>query len=397
MRSVLNTVLPLTWDIFCQVVDNHGDLGVCWRLSSQLAALGQRVRLWVDDPQALTWMAPGALEGHGSWPNVQILPWKPGLPNVRLENMPQADVWIEAFGCELPPEFLAHFRRTAAGESLATTAPVWINLEYLSAESYVERMHRLPSPVMHGPAAGLTKWFFYPGFTPRTGGLLREPDLVRRQATFDRSEWLASQEVPWNGERLISLFCYEPPALVDWLFHLAGDDHPTRLLVTPGRAAAAVKVALRAHPELSQATKLGFSYLPHLPQYNYDELLWACDLNFVRGEDSLVRALWAGQAFVWQIYPQDDDAHHFKLDAFLDWLNAPGSLRKFHRIWNGIDKMAEAGAKADDRVIGPTAGLGLELSKELPNWRACAQAARGSLYAQDDLATQLIGFVAEKR
>ena len=40
----------LSWDIFCTVVDNYGDIGVCWRLARQLAAEhGFAVRLWVDD------------------------------------------------------------------------------------------------------------------------------------------------------------------------------------------------------------------------------------------------------------------------------------------------------------------------------------------------------------
>jgi uncharacterized repeat protein (TIGR03837 family) len=107
-------------------------------------------------------------------------------------------------------------------------------------------------------------------------------------------------------------------------------------------------------------------------------MLWACDLNFVRGEDSLARALWAGQAFVWQIYPQHDDAHHGKLEAFLDWLDAPPSLRAFHRVWNGVS-------------TGPLP------MPDLPQWQACARAARERLLAQDDLTSQLLRFVAEKR
>ena len=34
---------PLLWDIFCQVIDNHGDVGVCWRLARELAARGHTV------------------------------------------------------------------------------------------------------------------------------------------------------------------------------------------------------------------------------------------------------------------------------------------------------------------------------------------------------------------
>ena len=45
-----------TWDIFCSVVDNFGDIGVCWRLARRLSAgLGQQVRLWVDDLAADRW------------------------------------------------------------------------------------------------------------------------------------------------------------------------------------------------------------------------------------------------------------------------------------------------------------------------------------------------------
>jgi hypothetical protein len=57
------------WDVFCRVIDNHGDLGVCWRLACHLAALGSAVRLWVDHATDLQWMAPN---GH---PGVQVLPW----------------------------------------------------------------------------------------------------------------------------------------------------------------------------------------------------------------------------------------------------------------------------------------------------------------------------------
>ncbi len=379
----------LLWDIFCQVIDNHGDLGVCWRLAAQLAARGHRVRLWVDDAGALAWMAPGAMEGR--WPGMKVLPWtRPfhaGMPLEALAQLPRADVWIEAFGCEIAPELIATHGHFALGHGKNDSKPpVWINLEYLSAESYVERCHALPSPVLNGPGHGLTRHFFYPGFTPLTGGLLREPDLDARQAAFDRTAWLTGLGIDPHGQRLVSLFCYEPPALGPWLAHLGADALPTRLLVTHGRAAQAVKAIFQYEnglfPALNGHRQLSFSYLPALTQTDYDHLLWACDLNFVRGEDSLVRALWAGQPFVWQIYPQDDGAHHAKLEAFLDWLDAPASLRRFHHAWNGLTDPNAA------RLPQPA---------ELGVWSACARAARARLLAQGDLATQLLGFVAKKR
>ncbi len=381
--------MPLLWDLFCQVIDNHGDLGVCWRLATQLAARGQQVRLWVDDASALAWMAPGAVEGR--WPGIQVLPWtRPfhaGMTPDALAQLPRADVWIEAFGCEIASEFIAFQRHSTVGDGQSrSTDPVWINLEYLSAETYVERCHGLPSPVLHGPGQGLTRHFFYPGFTPLTGGLLREPDLAARQAAFDRAGWLAGIGVEAEGRHLASLFCYEPPALGPWLAHLAADACPTRLLVTHGRATQAVKTVFHEEnghfPASEGDSSLLISYLQALTQMDYDHLLWACDLNFVRGEDSLVRALWAGRPFIWQIYPQDDGAHHAKLEAFLDWMDAPASLRQFHRAWNGLAD--PAGARWPGTPV-------------LNAWDACARAARERLFGQDDLATQLLGFVGKKR
>ena len=375
--------MPLLWDIFCRVIDNHGDLGVCWRLSCDLAARGQQVRLWVDDASALQWMAPGALQGEV--PGVRVLPWTQPIDPALLASLPASSVWVEAFGCEIAPEFIAACAcpSSAGGRFDSRTAPTWINLEYLSAEPWVERMHALPSPVQHGPAAGRTKWFFYPGFTPHTGGLLREQDLAARQQAFDGAAWLQAQGIDARGERIASLFCYEPPALGALLRQLDTATTPTHVLVTAGRAARAVARCLEDENDLQrlsgQREQLSLSYLPHLTQRAYDELLWACDVNFVRGEDSLVRALWAGAPLVWHIYPQpEDDAHHAKLGAFLDWLQAPASLRRFHHVWNGI----EAGPLPE---IDP------------PGWRACVQAARQRLLEQPELGTQLIGFVAQKR
>ncbi len=364
----------MQWDIFCKVIDNHGDLGVCWRLACQLAAPGERVRLWVDDAAALRWMAPSGCDG------VSVIDWLDPAAVQKAAAAPAPDVLIEAFGCEPAPELIASF-----AESSAPGGPerAWINLEYLSAEPYVERLHGLPSPVFKGPGAGLTKRFFYPGFTPATGGLLREPDLIERQARFDRAQWLAAQQIPWrDDERLVSLFCYEPPALAGLLNQLAEGSEPTRLLVTAGRATHAIQTLLSGQEQSNRLPHghgaLSISYLPYLTQPDFDHLLWACDLNFVRGEDSLVRALWAGAPLVWQIYPKDDDAHHVKLNAWLDWLGAPPSLRRFHHAWNGFD----------DSPLPPLETLG--------PWRATVQIARQRLRTQDDLVTQLRQLVAGK-
>ena len=212
--------------------------------------------------------------------------------------------------------------------------PVWINLEYLSAEPWVERCHGLPSPVLSGPLKGLTKTFIYPGFTPRTGGLLRERDLAQRQASFDARAWRQRHGVPDNA-LAVSLFCYDPaPALATLMDQAHRGAQPVHWLVTPGRAARTMEAALAELPPDRRPTREQIHRLPLVDQPGFDEMLWACDLNIVRGEDSLVRALWAGKPFVWHIYPQHDNAHHAKLEAFLDWLGASEDWRQLVRAWN---------------------------------------------------------------
>jgi uncharacterized repeat protein (TIGR03837 family) len=393
-RMSAETPYPaLRWEIFCRVIDNFGDIGVCWRLACNLARRGQVVRLWVDDPSALRWMAPEGCVG------VEVRPWASPFD---VANTTLGDVLVEAFGCEIDPEFIAAYTDSIRDRD---KKGIWINLEYLSAEGFAKACHGLPSPVMRGPGAGLTKHFFYPGFTFGTGGLLREPDLLACQGQFDRRTWLAQHGVRNTDQRVLSLFCYEPTGLGELLNTLAADAQPTCLLVTPGRASAAVhaeiarKIALQ--PLWNKRQALSIVFLPALSQTDFDRLLWSCDLNFVRGEDSLVRAIWAGQAFVWQIYPQDDDAHLAKLNAFLDWLAAPDSLRQVHAQWNRdqLSAQAERPANPQSPVTPPRDATKSQLdlsATTLRAWRDCVQAARAKTMTQADLATQLLGFVAKK-
>ncbi len=380
--------------MFCQVIDNFGDIGVCWRLCADLAQRGHTVRLWVDDSSALDWMAPGARQGQ--WPGINVRAWEEAADIATLRDLPPADVWIEGFGCNIAPEFIAtHAHSTSATTLNSIKPPVWINLEYLSAEDYVERCHALPSPVMQGPAKGWTKHFYYPGFTEGTGGLLREPALEAWQGGRNeswRGAWLADHGVAWSGERLISLFCYEPAALAQALADWMRADTPTVLLVTPGRATRAVAEVLpKAEAFAGLAlhnSPLRLHHLETLSHPDFDALLHCCDLNFVRGEDSLVRALWAGQPFVWHIYPQDDGAHADKLTAFLDCMGADATARQLHSAWNGLPLKGDAPAMqtAPDWSHLP-----------LNAWREQVQVWRERLRQLPDLVSGLLSFVEKRR
>lgn len=319
----------LRWDLFCRVVDNHGDLGVCWRLACRLAALGQQVRLCIDDDRALAWMAPAASRPAA----IELRDWSPLAAHEAL-----GDVVVETFGGDLPTGWL---ERMAA----STRPPPWIDVEYLSAEAYVERSHALPSPQSSGPGAGLTRWFFYPGFTQRTGGLLL--NAADERDGHRLLDALGLGDAP--GITTISLFGYAR-APVDAAVARWRHGRPTRLLACPGPTAQRLAAMLGVGGEPGSRRRTGaldIHWLPWLAQTGYDALLRTCDLNFVRGEDSFVQALASGRPFVWQLYPQDDGAHEAKLRAFLGLYlaDAPSSLaaelRAAFAAWNLLPNGAE--------------------------------------------------------
>ncbi|WP_017787977.1 elongation factor P maturation arginine rhamnosyltransferase EarP [Aeromonas dhakensis] len=327
---------PFDWDIFCCVVDNFGDIGVTWRLARQLKQEGAlpaqeskvQVRLWVDDLASFARICPGldpALESQ--WVDgIHIQHWHDTLP---ADTIP-ARVVIEAFACELPAPFVAQM-------ASQPSPPCWLNLEYLSAESWVEDCHGLASPQrLESQSLGslsLNKYFFFPGFTARTGGLLCERGLIVERERWQQDEaglnaYWASLGLPpkQQHELRVSLFTYESAALTSLVESWCQGATPVTLLLPLGRslndvltgAGLADAVPTARAGDLLRVGNLTIKLLPMTDQAGYDRLLWSCDLNLVRGEDSFVRAQWAARPFLWHIYPQEGQAHMVKLDGFLD-------------------------------------------------------------------------------
>jgi uncharacterized repeat protein (TIGR03837 family) len=357
----LNLIKPKTCDIFCAVVDNYGDIGVSWRLARQLAnEHGIQVRLWVDDLHSFAKLCAesNAELDEQSCCGVEVRRWYKEFPEV----VPAALV-IEAFACKLPESYI---------EAMAVQEhkPVWINLEYLSAEDWVEGAHKLPSP---HPCLPLVKYFFFPGFTEKTGGLLLERDLLVRRNAFHADA--AAQQVFWHnlgipekaeGELRVSLFSYENDAVTALLQAWSQGETPVVCCVPEGRVLPQVagffgKASFAGlgtnGVAVWQSGNLRVHVLPFVEQGRYDELLWACDVNFVRGEDSCVRAQWAGKPFVWHIYPQHDGVHMKKLRA-LSGLYGKKLSDQSHRAnenlwlaWNGQGDIASAWQSYDTQLV----------------------------------------------
>ena len=380
----LNSSTP-SLAIFCKVIDNFGDIGICWRLVRQLhREYGVNATLWVDDLASFHRICPDVDPAAATQDveGVAVRHWIGQEGIFRAADIP--GIVIEFFGCELPPGYV---------ESMAarTPRPVWLNYEGLTAEDWVEGCHRLPS--MH-PRLRLTKHFFFPGFNERTGGLLHEAGLDARRRAFQDDPAATGAFLARLGmtndeaaQRKVSLFCY-PDAPVGELFDAwQRDAAPTICLVPEGVARAQVEAFLGAPGDAGASAtrgKLTVRVLPFLPQPDYDLLLWACDLNFVRGEDSWVRAQWAGRPFVWHIYEQDENLHHKKLRAFLQVyaLQLP-ALETFALGWNGVQPVGDWGAAWE------------ALENEKPHIEARAEEWRRQVLAHGDLATKLLDFARE--
>ena len=384
---VTSTLLPpLRWDIFCAVIDNFGDIGICWRLSRQLAAEhGVAVRLWVDDLASFNKICAdidcSKVEQHLDGVIVRL--WS---AQTNWANEQVADVVIEALACTIP---LAYQQAMA----VKNPAPLWLNLEYLSAEEWIEGCHALPSPQPHLP---LNKYFFFPGFTSGSGGLLQETALQQQAADFCTDN--KAQQAFWAGigindseqyQLKVSLFAYDHPQLASLLACWQSAISPVLCLVPEGVLAnqlAALYPAMVGDNTITLGA-LTLKVLPFIPQQQYDKLLWACDINFVRGEDSIIRAHWAAKPFVWQIYRQTEQTHLEKLNAFLSRYCAamPAELAETVKAlwlaWNTDGDLTLGWQKfsAKQRQIAEYNRL----------WRA-------QLTANGDLASNLVHFVEKK-
>ncbi len=411
------------WEIFCRVIDNLGDIGVCWRLARQLAdEQGAQVRLWLDQPEAIQplWgqaLRSVELDGEGRVVMPQAIAARYGRAITILhwgaERFASASdcesraqwpqIVLEGFGCGVPPGYA----RALAGRAKADpeAAVRWIVLEYLSAEPWVRDFHGRVSP---HPKTGSERFFYFPGFDADTGGLLREADLSARRDAFDalarERAWQARGFAAPDAERfVVSLFAYPDAPVDEWM-----DNWSTSADAEDGCAAGARRLAggcasvlavapgalserLHARYPAGPHGALELRYLPCVEQGVFDDILWASDLNIVRGEDSFVRAQWAAKPFIWHIYPQAESAHRVKLDAFLD------------RYCEGMSA-ALAGAvrglwHAFNRLAAPAAEAPAGWTQAIEHWAEwCAHARRWAqtLESQADLASALAQLCQDK-
>lgn len=345
-------------DIYCRVIDNWGDAGVCWRLARHLVTKQKaQVRLIIDEPKTL------ALLGAQSSPNLAICDWLVEVNGPEFaKKIPH--IIIAAFGCELPPKV-----RAALATSNKKT--LWINLEYLSAEPWTQSHHWLPS-IKPDRACEM---FYMPGFTTKTGGVLTE------ELATPSPEALIAQlalQPRHSQERWASVFCYSNASIA-----------ALKKVTTPWRLLVPEAVASNIETIIESSSNLTVQRIAHLSQLEYDTLLNLCDFNFVRGEDSWVRAQLAGKPFIWQPYVQDDNAHQGKLTAFINLVESATAAK--NPAWRAAS-LAWSGLYSTEAAFDghPLADL---LNGNSINWQTQQQffiAWREKLLKNDPLCAQIV-------
>ena len=369
----LRTDFP-SCDLFCRVIDNFGDAGVCWRLARRLLALGVgRIRFITDHPEVLALLAPDAAK------HAELVVWDEFEKRAALPDFEPADLVIETFGCRLPEAYdEALAKKRAAAPAARRRPPFYFNLDYLSAEDWVEESHDVVG--LH-PRLDLPKLWFFPGFTARTGGLVIEDDYEekRRAGIARRGEFLASLGL--EAERFTTfVFCYPTYALEVLAKGLTLTDRPRNVLLAPGAAGDVLEARFRAlDPE---GRRVRAVRTPFLPQTEFDQLLWSSDAVVIRGEDSFVRAQLAGTPLLWSTYPTEDHAHRVKLDAWLGRFTKrfadPALAERYRRT-------------ADDWLEGTLSPEALSaFLEDVPLWRPAFEAWRLELLQNGDLGRRML-------
>lgn len=279
-------------DIFCQVIDNYGDVGVTYRLAREFKRVypNKKLRFVINQTEELNLIRKSE--------DIEIILYK---DISKIEN--SADLIIESFGCEIPKEYM---------DKALKNSKLIINLEYFSAEKWVDDFH-LQESFLGG---NLKKNFFIPGLSEKSGGILLDNEFLERKKKVEANKeyYLEKFGIKEKYDLIGSVFSYEKnfDSLIEELKKL---DKKVILLILSEKTQ---KNFIKYFDNGNNYDKIKFVKLPFFTYDKYEELLALCDFNLVRGEDSFVRALLLGKPFLWHIYPQDENTHIKKLESFLE-------------------------------------------------------------------------------
>lgn len=288
-------------DIFCDVIDNFGDAGVTYRLAKALKSElpGSEIRLFTNDLNAFSALNSSIDPSMTVQELNGIEFFSYGvLTDEFVKEYEIPKLVIEAFACQIPA---AYYEKALDSDCLI------INLDHLSAEPWIEGVHLKES--LTGRKA--KKYFFMPGFTTVSGGLIQDRPLSDEEKSEKRKHFENMFGFADAG-LMISAFTYEHD-----FFLLFAD------LENIGKKINIIVFGEKSRKSIQKlqvnGSNISIAYADFISQEDYDALLKVCDLNFVRGEDSWSRACLSGKPFIWHSYHQKDNYQQVKVKAFLEF------------------------------------------------------------------------------
>lgn len=300
--------------ILCKVIDNFGDIGVVYRLCRSLTDVDSslKINLVISELETFKKMAG---ETFKNW---NIFDWNDAETCTKYfsENLPT--VILQTFQCGLP-DWLDEIIYRKEFEDSGKLCKI-LNIEYLTAEKWADDFHCLKGATR---SKNVRKYFFMPGFTKKTGGLILDKNFTSSlsDSHFRKTiiENLAKTVSFSENEFNILVFSY--PKDFTFFFEAINDfsnkcSKKIHIFVAQGVGLESFK---KTENEYKNKNFL-VSYLPYLKQEVWDAFLCSMDFLFIRGEDSFARATLSGVPFLWNIYQQDEEFHLVKLKAFLNLL-----------------------------------------------------------------------------
>jgi len=270
-------------DIFSRFIDNYGDISIPLRLAHGLYIdHGVTSNVFLTSNE----LTQKILDKNLFNENINII----DIDNMDNNFLPNANI-VTIFDTQMPISY----------EAKLTNKNLLINYEYFSAEQWVDDYH-----LRESINKKYKKIFYIPGVSEHSG----VPIFAINDKGLYRSKRFESNT--------INFFCYFNENIE-----------------------ASIKVLRINFPQYDSVLHDRFekdkSRGKKLLSFNdFDKALSNSLINFVRGEDSLIRAILAGSPFIWQPYIQENGLHITKLNAFLDhyFISLPPQLREIFLIWN---------------------------------------------------------------
>lgn len=302
-------------DIFCEIIDNFGDIGVVYRISKELKKIFQNVRIRIVLNRLEEFKAINKKVKDTDYQEIDgLICATEKYVKENIKTFGVSDVFIEAFGCNVPEEYVKQAKESSK---------LWINLEYLSGEKWIEDFHLCESLI---DSKTLKKIFFMPGFSEKSGGVIIDSGFLERMkyGKENRDEVFKKyfKDFDLKDKFIGTVFSYEKN-FENLLETLKNYKKETVLLLMGEKTQKSFSEILKKnltedYGNIVKYGKITMIYPDFFSQEEYEEIISASDFNFTRGEDSFVRGIVLGKPFMWHIYLQEEKAHMDKIKAFTE-------------------------------------------------------------------------------